>query len=119
MNESLRRFLWKKTFDVSEWTEGETHKITMREPNTAEFKKLVGLQKALTDDKEGELIGDVLETFVDLTATIIVDHDFYDDNDKNKKLGAKEIAEFIGSKLDLTKSLLTDYMSSLPLMQKK
>jgi hypothetical protein len=119
MNESLKKFLWKKSFDVSAWTEDEVHKITMREPNTAEFKKLVSLQKSLTEDKDGELIGEVLETFVELTATVIVDHDFYDSQDSNKKLASKEIAEFIGSKLDLAKSLLADYMSSLPLTKAK
>lgn len=117
MNASLSKFIWRKSFDVSEWTEGESHMIVLREPNTAEFKQLVKIQKKLTSEDDGESVVDVLETFTELCKTIIVDHDFYED-DNTAKLSSKDLAEFISCRLEFAQALITDYMMSLPLLQK-
>lgn len=120
MSNVFNKFLWSKSFDISEFTPEEKHFIKLREPNTAEFKVLCKCQKQLVNENEEDVeeILDIVDTFCGLTATLIIDHDFYDnESGENKKCSSKEVSEFIKSKITLAKFILGEYMHSVPLGQ--
>lgn len=112
----FNKYLWKRKIDVSDFTLGEEHYIVLREPNVAEFKQLTKMQKAFDGDEvEGTV--ETIESFVSLASTLIVDHNFYNEEDTEQRLPAKEVAEFLGEKLGLANYVMSDYFSNLPLLQ--
>lgn len=119
MNPSLTKFIWSHKIDVSEYTGDEQHYLILREPNTAEFKQLVKVEKDIINDDSEERVFDALETFAELTKTLIIDHDFYEDMEKTKRLSAKDISELMSSKIDMIKYVMGEYMQALPLQSGK
>lgn len=122
MHNTFNSYLWNCTIDVSDFTSSEEHFIKLREPNIAEFKAIVSIQKLLNDDKAPdyeEKVIDVISQFCDICSTLIVDHNFYDAGKDGEqiKLGAKDIVEFLKSKIDLAQEILSEYMINLPLLK--
>lgn len=117
MNANFNKYLWNIKLDVSRYTEGDSHYIKMREPNIAEFKEIVKIQKMLDseDADESENVMDALEKFCDISRTLIVDHDFYSEGEEPQKLPSKEVSEFLTSKMTLSKFVLGEYLMNLPL----
>lgn len=120
MHASLNKYLWKCRIDISAYTEEDQHFVILREPNTAEFKELLKLQVDLEGDDINKQIDGIYETlnsFVDLAKTLIVDHNFYEEDAEGKKLTSKDIAEFLGSKTELAQFVMGEYLNQLPLLK--
>lgn len=121
MHATFNNYLWTCKIDISAYTEPETHFITLREPNIAEVKELVKLQKLIDDDKAEDYeinVIDAIDRFCGICCTLIINHDFYEDPGKDtKKQGAKEVVEFMRSKIDLAQEVLASYMAELPLLK--
>lgn len=117
MNGVFNKYLWKCKVDISEFTAGDNHFVTLREPTTSEMKDLVKLQNGLSkiDENNVDEVFTVIHGFTELSKTLIIDHDFYDED---KKLPSKDVAEFMDSKMNLAKAVMKEFMANLPLLQK-
>lgn len=117
MNGVFNKYIWKCKVDISEFTEGDNHFVTLREPSTSETKDLVKYQNGLSkiDENNVDEVFAVIHGFTELSKVLIVDHDFYDGD---KKLPSKDVAEFLDSKVRLAKAVMKEYMANLPLLQK-
>lgn len=121
MNNTFNKFLWKGKIDITEYTEGEEHYITLREPNTAEMKELAKMESLIktSDEKnETENFVEATEKFADACNTLIVDHNFFTEEENPQKLPSKEVAAFLKSKIALVQYVMQEYMTSLPLVRK-
>lgn len=125
MSNIFNKYLWKEKFDISEYTQPDSHFVSLREPNTAEFKQLCKIQSKFTeadklkDDEfaQADAMFEIVDSFCDICATLITDHDFFDESDETKKASSKEVAEFIRAKINLAKYLLGEYITKVPLVQ--
>lgn len=118
MNGTFNKFIWKCKIDISEFTEGENHFITLREPTLQEYKALGKVEEAMARMEDGTDITasfDAMAQFAELCNTLIIDHDFLDGD---KKCASKEVAEFIAAKMDLAQAVMAEFFSKLPLLQK-
>lgn len=118
MNSTFNKFLWKTKIDVSNFTEGEEHYITLREPNTAEMKEIARMQSLIqnsTEEDETENIFDATDNFAEICSTLIVDHNFFTEEANPQKLPSKEVSAFLKSKIGLIQHIMAEYMTQLPL----
>lgn len=104
------------TTDISipeEYSEQQGSFIRLREPNNAEWKVIYRLKKASGNMKDNEEAAcDSLVEFCDLLKTLIVDHNLFNGE---RKMTAKEIAEYINGRNMLTIHVLSEYFQALPL----
>lgn len=117
MNGAFDKYLWRCKVDITEYTDGDSHYITLRGPTTLEMKSLLKMENALHKSSAENLeeVFSVMHDFNELCGVLIVDHDFlYED----KKIPAKDVAEFMDSQIDLSKAVMQEFMLNLPLLKK-
>lgn len=115
MHNSLNKYLTKIKIDLTDFT-GDSHYITLREPNMAEWKELMTIQKNLQKASDDVEKIEAIIPFGDVLCTLIVDNDFYEGEGVDKKaMPAKDLAEFASSKLDMQMHILGEYIKQLPL----
>lgn len=117
MNGVFNKYLWKCKIDITEFTDGDSHYITLRSPTTLEMKSLVKMQNELhkVDEDNVEAVFDVMHDFNELCCTLIIDHDFCDGD---KKIPSKDVSEFLDSQIELSKAVMQEFMTNLPLLKK-
>ena len=71
MHNTFNTYLWNCTIDVSDFTSSEEHFIKLREPNIAEFKAIVSIQKLLNDDKAPDYEEKVIDVIDDSISKLI------------------------------------------------
>lgn len=116
MSRNYTRYLWKCDIELDMGDNGKHH-ITLREPNTAELKELVSVQKKLEGikDDDVEVVFDALSVFVKLCKTLIVDNDF---TDEEGKYSSQDVAELLDGKVAELKDVFFEYMQRVPLLQR-
>lgn len=115
MHNSLNKYLTKIKVDVSPFT-GDTHYITLREPNMAEWKEIMTIQKNIQSAEDDIQRIEAIIPFTDVLCTLVVDSDFFiGEGEEKKPMPSKDIAELAASKLDLQMHILGEYIKSLPL----
>ncbi len=116
MNQAFNKYLFRKKIDITSFCSPDAHFVELREPTVAEFKTLTKMVK-LVEKEDAEQQMEAASLFCSQLSTLIVDHDFFDETKKTDKLPSKEVADFISSKTDMTVYVLSEYMSSLPLVK--
>ena len=76
--------------------------VTLREPTTEEAF-------SLRTEKEDEAI----EAFHKLLGSIIIDHNFYEDESEKQKMDSKDVAETIFQSYTIFIKVLTDYTTAV------
>lgn len=117
MNEAFDKYLWRCKIDITEYTDGDSHYITLRSPTTLEMKTLAKIEKALHKSSAENLeeVFNMMHDFIELCRVLIVDHDFFYEG---KKIPAKDVAEFMDSQINLSKAVMQEFMLNLPLLIK-
>lgn len=121
MNPAFNRYMYKVTIDVTEFCNGEKHSIVLKEPETADYRKLSGLVKklpSLKDNPDMDVLVDGVEGFSELLPKLIVDHDFTEENNPSQKLSSKDVADWCSSKLDVLMEVIGKYLPALPLLRR-
>lgn len=122
MNATFLKCLLQKKVDITNFCAGNSHFVCMREPTNAEMKTIASILKVVDkEDKEDDSAAstiEALEKFTSLLPTLITDHDFFDEEEKTKKLPCKDVAEFVSSKVEMGIFLIQEYMALLPLERK-
>lgn len=105
---------WKHRIEIgAEYTNTEGSYIEVRQPNNAEWKVIFRVQKvAQKGTEDADAFCDAMVDFCGLLKTVIIDHNLFDGD---KKMSAKEIADYINSDMQLTYHVLGEYFNALPL----
>ena len=82
---------------------------------------LTGIGSSLQIGKESSEQGEAetLTLLKDLLPSILVDHNFYEDEDSQKKMKTEEVASLLFESLDLTVKVVSEYTSSSFFTQRK
>lgn len=111
MNSAFNGYLFKKRIDISKYCNGDERFVTLREPSSPEFLKIIeGAGKGEGDD---EIV--MMKNLIPILKDLIFEHNFFDAEKNEKKIPNSEVAEFLCSKIDLMVDITVQYVSSLPL----
>ncbi|TAH55203.1 MAG: hypothetical protein EWM51_03725 [Treponema sp.] len=111
MNAAFNGYLFKKRIDITKYCNGDERFVTLREPSSQEFLKIIDGADKGGDD--GDIV--MMKNLIPLVPDLIFEHNFFDAEKNEKKISNREVAEFLCSKIDLMVDLTVQYVSSLPL----
>lgn len=95
-------YLKKITIDLSEELNCEDVHVTFREPSTAEAFKL-----RVEDENQA------IEAFKELLPALMIDHNFYTDDESTIKADDKEVIEIVFDNFQAFQKVLTDYTKAV------
>jgi hypothetical protein len=95
-------YLKKVEVDLSEQLNCEDVQVTLREPSTKEAFSL----RAEDEEK-------AVEAFKELLPSLIIDHNFYADDEENVKAGNQEVVDIIFENFQAFQKVLSDYTSAV------